>query len=60
MALVNNTDDILKIFHQGKLSYLLGTEGLHQIGNSSSVLRMYQQLGVRYVTLVHNLKRRKI
>ena len=31
----------------------MGAEGLHQIGNSASVLRLYYALGVRYVTLTH-------
>ena len=29
-------------------------EGLHQIGNSLSTLRLYHELGVRYATLTHN------
>jgi membrane dipeptidase len=32
----------------------MGVEGLHQIGNSASILRLYHQLGVRYVTLTHD------
>ncbi|KAI0526155.1 renal dipeptidase [Xylaria bambusicola] len=32
---------------------LMGIEGLHQIGNSASILRMYHSLGVRYATLTH-------
>jgi membrane dipeptidase len=35
------------------ISSLIGIEGLHQIGNSASILRLYYQLGVRYVTLTH-------
>jgi membrane dipeptidase len=46
--------DIMRIFKKGKFVSLMGVEGLHQIGNSSSVLRMYHKLGVRYVTLTHN------
>ncbi|EZF95913.1 hypothetical protein H113_03842 [Trichophyton rubrum MR1459] len=37
----------------GRISSLLGIEGLHQIGTSASVLRMYHRLGVRYATLTH-------
>jgi microsomal dipeptidase-like Zn-dependent dipeptidase len=47
------TDDILRIFNRGRVACLIGVEGLHQIGNSASVLRMYHRLGVRYVTLTH-------
>ncbi|KAK4225879.1 membrane dipeptidase-domain-containing protein [Podospora fimiseda] len=32
----------------------LGIEGLHQIGNSAAILRLYHSLGVRYATLTHN------
>lgn len=32
----------------------MGAEGLHQIGNSASVLRLYHRLGVQYVTLTHD------
>lgn len=31
----------------------MGIEGLHQIANSASILRMYHSLGVRYATLTH-------
>ncbi|KAF3058032.1 putative dipeptidase C3A11.10c [Daldinia childiae] len=36
-----------------RVSSLMGIEGLHQIGNSASILRMYHALGVRYATLTH-------
>lgn len=32
----------------------LAIEGLHQIGNSFSNIRLYHSLGVRYATLTHN------
>ncbi|KAJ9626514.1 hypothetical protein H2203_004147 [Taxawa tesnikishii (nom. ined.)] len=32
----------------------IGIEGLHQIGNSVSTLRLYHRLGVRYATLTWN------
>lgn len=38
----------------GKVASMMGVEGLHMIGNSVSTLRLYYQLGVRYVTLNHN------
>jgi membrane dipeptidase len=39
--------------HPGRISSLLGIEGLHQIGTSPSILRVYHQLGVRYASLTH-------
>lgn len=39
--------------HSDTISSFIGVEGLHQIGNSASILRLYHQLGVRYVTLTH-------
>ncbi|TVY93798.1 Dipeptidase [Lachnellula willkommii] len=38
----------------GVISSLMGAEGLHQIGNSASIVRLYHSLGVRYVTLTHD------
>lgn len=46
--------DIMPIFRSGRIASLIGIEGLHQIGNSASVLRMYHRLGVRYITLCHD------
>lgn len=36
------------------ISSLMGIEGLHQVANSASFLRLVYQLGVRYVTLTHS------
>ncbi|KFA47088.1 hypothetical protein S40293_04606 [Stachybotrys chartarum IBT 40293] len=44
----------LKDFKSGKLISPLGVEGLHQIANSASNLRLFHSLGVRYATLTHN------
>ncbi|PHH70057.1 hypothetical protein CDD82_7361 [Ophiocordyceps australis] len=44
----------LNAFKHGKLISPLGVEGLHQIGNSVSNLRLFHRLGARYVTLTHN------
>ncbi|KAJ5894543.1 hypothetical protein N7495_006234 [Penicillium taxi] len=54
MGLVDCASDIMCLFKDGKFASLIGVEGLHQIANSSSVLRLYHKLGVRYVTLAHN------
>lgn len=37
----------------GKIASFIGAEGLHQIGNSASILRQYYSMGVRYITLSH-------
>ena len=41
-------------WNNGKLISPLIIEGLHQIGNSLSTLRLYHELGVRYATLCWN------
>lgn len=51
---VERSTDIWKFFRLGRIASLIGVEGLHQIANSASVLRMFHRLGVRYVTLTHN------
>ena len=43
-----------KAFKKQKLISPIGIEGLHQIGNSVSNLRLFYELGVRYSTLTHN------
>ncbi|KAI1157500.1 renal dipeptidase [Nemania serpens] len=50
---VADVDRIFRAHGPSKISSLMGVEGLHQIGNSASVLRMYHALGVRYASLTH-------
>ena len=45
--------DIERNFKAGKISCLVGIEGGHAIENSLGALRMYAELGVRYMTLTH-------
>ena len=42
-------------FHDGRIGSLLGVEGGHAIENSLGALRTYFDLGVRYMTLTHNV-----
>src|SRR3982750_3779042 len=54
-ALALTAGDIRREFRQGKLASLLGLEGGHAIENSLGALRAYYDLGVRYMTLTHNV-----
>jgi membrane dipeptidase len=46
-------DDIERIHRAGKIACLMGVEGGHMIENSPAVLRMFHELGARYMTLTH-------
>jgi membrane dipeptidase len=45
--------EIREAHKQGKIAVLIGVEGGHMIGNDIRVLRMFGDLGVRYMTLSH-------
>jgi membrane dipeptidase len=47
--------DVEKAQANGRIASLLGAEGGHSIGSSLGVLRILQRLGVRYLTLTHNV-----
>ncbi len=46
---------IRSTFKAGKIGSLLGLEGGHAIENSLGALRVYYDLGARYMTLTHNV-----
>jgi len=53
MAFCLTADDVRRAHAQGKIAALIGVEGGHMIGNDIHVLRMFGDLGVRYMTLSH-------
>jgi membrane dipeptidase len=55
LALALSAEDIRRDFKQGRIGSLLGIEGGHAIENSLGALRAYYDLGVRYMTLTHNV-----
>jgi membrane dipeptidase len=55
LAFATRASDIRKDFTQGKVASFLGMEGGHAIENSLGALRAYYDLGVRYMTLTHNV-----
>jgi membrane dipeptidase len=50
-----SADAIRSTFKAGKIGSLLGLEGGHAIENSLGALRVYYDLGARYMTLTHNV-----
>jgi membrane dipeptidase len=50
-----STSDIRRDFREKVIGSLLGLEGGHAIENSLGALRAYYGLGVRYMTLTHNV-----
>jgi len=55
VALCVTAEEVRRTHKQGKIAALMGMEGGHMINNSLAVLRMYAELGVRYLTLTHSV-----
>jgi membrane dipeptidase len=53
MMFCRTAAEVREAHKQGKIAALIGVEGGHMIGNDIRVLRMFGDLGVRYVTLSH-------
>ena len=53
LALARTADDIERLYREKRIASLIGVEGGHAIANSLSALRMFHELGARYMTLTH-------
>jgi membrane dipeptidase len=53
MMLARTAEDVRRAHAQGKIAALMGVEGGHMIGNDIRVVRIFADLGVRYMTLTH-------
>jgi membrane dipeptidase len=55
LELASTAADVRRISAAGKVASLMGAEGGHSIASSLGTLRALYALGVRYMTLTHNL-----
>jgi membrane dipeptidase len=53
VAVATTAEDVRRIVRSGRLAALMGMEGGHMIEDDLRMIRMYQMLGVRYLTLTH-------
>jgi membrane dipeptidase len=53
MMFARTAADVRSAHAQGKIAALMGVEGGHMIGNDIRMVRIYADLGVRYMTLSH-------
>jgi len=53
LAFARTVEDVRRAHAQGKIAALMGVEGGHMIGNDIRMVRIFGDLGVRYMTLSH-------
>jgi membrane dipeptidase len=53
MVFARTAADVRKAHAQGKIAALIGVEGGHMIGNDIRMIRIFADLGARYMTLSH-------
>src|SRR5208337_2211131 len=51
IVLARTADEVRRAHEQGKIAALIGIEGGHMLGNDIRMVRIYSELGVRYMTL---------
>lgn len=54
LEIAKKASDITRIMKAGRIACLMGIEGGHIIESSLPALRMFHELGVRYMTLTHS------
>jgi len=53
IVLARTAEDVRQAHAQHKIAALMGIEGGHMLGNDIRMVRIYSELGVRYMTLSH-------
>ena len=53
LVFARTAEEVRRAHAQGKIAALMGVEGGHMIGNDIRILRLFGDLGVRYMTLSH-------
>jgi len=52
--MAKTAEEVRQAFAAKRIASLFGVEGGQAIENSFSILRLFYQMGVRYMTLTHN------
>jgi membrane dipeptidase len=53
IVMARTAEDVRRAHAQGKIAALMGVEGGHMLGNDIRMVRIFSDLGVRYMTLSH-------
>ena len=53
IALATRADDVVRIVKSGRIAALIGLEGGHMIEDDLRTLKIFSELGVRYMSLTH-------